>query len=414
MIYVLGGTSKTTMIDTVLNYNVVGGTSAPSNPTENTIWVNTSNTVHAHAFSNTEPHRVSNNKNLIVYPFYQTTKTEAGITWTDNGDGTVKANGTTTDTESYFRPSNKSIATHEFILQPGTYHLSGCPSGGSNSTYVLQVGYSGNNWDGVTWANDVGEGITFTITKEVKARCVLAIRKNTTVSNLVFKPQLERGSSATSFLKGDATGQVWIQTGNYSPVEFDALKDNEIQIIPINTKQYISGAWVNKTAKTYQSGAWKDWVIYLYNTGDKCESLHGGWTTSTRWHATNAKTPYITYNEDTMLVGVTGSGKNFQSGILETVDGVDLTNYSKLTFVVTKTEASQAFDDGWVRVYIGTTANLSGNVTANVEKYIDRPGTYTLDISSLSGVHDIIVKVVCAGNTSSYTRVTFSQIYLSN
>lgn len=38
-----------------LNYKVVGGTSEPSNPKENTIWVNTDTAITSHVFSATEP-----------------------------------------------------------------------------------------------------------------------------------------------------------------------------------------------------------------------------------------------------------------------------------------------------------------------------------------------------------------------
>lgn len=48
MIFVLGGGAN-------LNYKVVFGTSAPSSPKENTIWVNTSTAITGHAFSVTEP-----------------------------------------------------------------------------------------------------------------------------------------------------------------------------------------------------------------------------------------------------------------------------------------------------------------------------------------------------------------------
>lgn len=37
-------------------------------------------------------------KNLILYPYYDNTELENGITWTDNGDGTITANGTATAT----------------------------------------------------------------------------------------------------------------------------------------------------------------------------------------------------------------------------------------------------------------------------------------------------------------------------
>jgi hypothetical protein len=48
MIYVLGGGAP-------LNYKVVGGTSAPSNPKENTIWVNTSTAITRYVFGPDQP-----------------------------------------------------------------------------------------------------------------------------------------------------------------------------------------------------------------------------------------------------------------------------------------------------------------------------------------------------------------------
>lgn len=49
----------------------------------------------------TEANITRTGKNLIPYPYYHTTRTDSGITWTDNGDGTITANGTATKT-SYF------------------------------------------------------------------------------------------------------------------------------------------------------------------------------------------------------------------------------------------------------------------------------------------------------------------------
>ena len=55
-------------------------------------------------------------------------------------------------------------------------------------------------------------------------------------------------------------GLVWIKTGTESQIVFNALKKNSIQIMPLFAKQYISGAWVEKSAQIYQSGEWKDWI----------------------------------------------------------------------------------------------------------------------------------------------------------
>ena len=85
MIYVLGGGAN-------LNFKVVGGTTAPSDPKENTIWVNTDTAIHAWDFSATEPTKRSKNKNMVLVDASTTTKN--GVTFTVNSNGSITVNGT--------------------------------------------------------------------------------------------------------------------------------------------------------------------------------------------------------------------------------------------------------------------------------------------------------------------------------
>lgn len=62
-------------------------------------------------------------------------------------------------------------------------------------------------------------------------------------------------------------GMVWITTGISSSVEFNALKKNGIQVYPTSAKQHISGAWVDKNAKSYQGGKWADWMYVILGDG---------------------------------------------------------------------------------------------------------------------------------------------------
>lgn len=57
-------------------------------------------------------------------------------------------------------------------------------------------------------------------------------------------------------------GMVWILTGTSSKVEFNVLKKNYVQVYPISAKQYVSGAWVDVTAKSYQGSEWVDWIMW--------------------------------------------------------------------------------------------------------------------------------------------------------
>lgn len=61
-----------------------------------------------------------------------------------------------------------------------------------------------------------------------------------------------------------AAGRVWIKTGISSSVYFNSLKKNCINVYPLAAKQYVSGAWVDVTAKSYQNGKWCGWYPYGY------------------------------------------------------------------------------------------------------------------------------------------------------
>jgi hypothetical protein len=76
-------------------------------------------------------------------------------------------------------------------------------------------------------------------------------------------------------------GMVWFTIGTSSTVEFNALKKNGIQVYPIFAKQYVNGAWVDKTAKIYQGSKWVELLsdIFLISKGNLHEDVTGGWST---------------------------------------------------------------------------------------------------------------------------------------
>ena len=125
-------------------------------------------------------------KNLVPYPFYNKTKTENGITFTDHGNGIITASGTATDN-----------AFFHFVIESttrvkGVYTLSGL-SGGSGTTYYIQPFISGSAVRGLTNGSYLYEfdGILDKIT--------MVVTKGTTIDNLEVKLQLEQGDKATAF-----------------------------------------------------------------------------------------------------------------------------------------------------------------------------------------------------------------------
>lgn len=141
----------------------------------------------AKALGMEQPAEVSvSSKNLIPYPYADTTKTVNGVTFTDNGDGSITVNGTATELAYFILQKGK-------WLLPGKYFLSGCPASGSSDTYYITTnGYNGES--------DIGTGRILDITSDlIQTNIAIIIKPGTTVSNLVFKPQLEPGMTAAAY-----------------------------------------------------------------------------------------------------------------------------------------------------------------------------------------------------------------------
>lgn len=111
--------------------------------------------------------------------FATASQTINGITWTINADGTVTANGTATaNSFLYLIDVNANIAFGEETV------ISGCPAGGSASTYEIQVAMQG----GTTY-HDYGNGeyIPFDYVYRYFVCCV---RNGYTANNLIFRPMI--------------------------------------------------------------------------------------------------------------------------------------------------------------------------------------------------------------------------------
>lgn len=138
-------------------------------------------------------------RNLIPYPYQMTTKTESGITFTDNGDGSITVSGTAT--------SSIDFTLCRFAAKKGVkYFISGCPTGGSKSTYYLHMrGYN----------QDFGKGAIINCSRDFTNTVDIVINAGTTVENLVFKPQLELGTTATEYEPYKTTGDLSTADNKY-------------------------------------------------------------------------------------------------------------------------------------------------------------------------------------------------------
>lgn len=130
-------------------------------------------------------------RNLLLQSDYASSFTQNGITFTNNGDGSVTANGTATGLATF------PFAPH-VTLDSGTYTLSGCPPTGSDSTYRLDI-LDVPTSTGVTNREDYGEGRTFETVGGTTNAVRLHVASGATVNNVTVYPKLEKGNIATDW-----------------------------------------------------------------------------------------------------------------------------------------------------------------------------------------------------------------------
>ena len=141
-------------------------------------------------------------KNLNSYPYFRKSgRVNNGVTYTVNADGTIEPNGTATGGDSSFGVHSRTLpTTNPLILPNGTYILTGCPSGGSNSKYYLLASKM-EGGGGSTLGIDTGSGAEFTVngddyyTDKAVIQVTVNIRQGYNTNGKVWKPMIR--------LKGD-------------------------------------------------------------------------------------------------------------------------------------------------------------------------------------------------------------------
>ena len=123
----------------------------------------------------------SGQKNLLQNT--ETSRTISGVTFTVNPDNSVSLSGT----------ASADITTYRIITEApalsGDMVLSGCPSGGANNTYKLDIL---NGLGGGILANDYGSGAVIDWSKFTTGKFTVRIRiqQGTNVDGLIFKPMI--------------------------------------------------------------------------------------------------------------------------------------------------------------------------------------------------------------------------------
>lgn len=140
-------------------------------------------------------------KNLIKYPYYSSGGVRNGVEFRVNADGSVTLNGTATSTVSFNFTYSQS--NPRWLLPPGQYKLSGCPVGGTASSYrlicnarVLEGGSAST-----TLATDFGRvegGVPFTVSDSITydgMGVYIQLSAGTVCNNLTFYPMIREAST---------------------------------------------------------------------------------------------------------------------------------------------------------------------------------------------------------------------------
>ena len=112
-------------------------------------------------------------------PNNATSKTLNGVTFTKNSDGTVVVNGTSTASCFY-----NIISDNEVPITTTNLILSGCPLGGTSSSYRLRATYTDTSY-----SEDIGNSIKLKGGKVLQI-VTIVITNGTTCNNLTFKPMI--------------------------------------------------------------------------------------------------------------------------------------------------------------------------------------------------------------------------------
>lgn len=172
-----------------------------------------------------------------------------------------------------------------------------------------------------------------------------------------------------------AEGMVWIESGTGAEASFNALNKQALWVCPRYARQYVSGNWVTRGAQSYRDGAWIAWWDgYLYNQGNQCTPVTGGWSPAGYqfWtYGCNAslKSGYIS------LALVSGQA----SGGVGTVNKVDLSGHTLL-----KATVNPEGNDLYVCVLNTKSTDMHGSVPAHAIATGSSSQTVSIDIKKFS------------------------------
>ena len=128
-------------------------------------------------------------KNLIPYPYVNTSQTINNVEFTVNGDGSISVDNAASAI-TQFRLYGWTTGVSPFLLRKGTYILSGCPSGGGINSLRLYL----HNQDSSITIPDDGEGTQFTLSDDTYVGIAIRVANGYDADGKTVYPMLRLAS----------------------------------------------------------------------------------------------------------------------------------------------------------------------------------------------------------------------------
>lgn len=195
---------------------------------------------------------------------------------------------------------------------------------------------------------------------------------------------------------------VWISTGTSSAVAFSATKKNPIMVYPLFAKQMVSGALVDRDAKSWQGGEWVDWWNgELFDNGNQFTYITGSWTGSGYTHTSQ------TFAAGTIADGnIVLNGSTAKLVGLGTNKAVKVSGYSKLRWsgeVVGSILSGGKYLSA--AIFISTSkADFTGKRVAN-QSLNKQSGAFDLTLDIPTGVETAYIVVRSEVDTACKTKI---------
>lgn len=219
-------------------------------------------------------------KNLIPYPYYESSHIDHDVTFTDNGDGTITADGTASGNALF----GMRLATENFVFAKGKYTLSQ-PQGASRSTYRIYIdGYVNGSYSksfitGVETSFEITESDVATYTSYAIS---LVVYSGTTINNITIAPMIRYASDT------DSTYQPYAKTNKQLTDDVALLESGKANTDMVAADfdaatSYTAGNYCVQDGKLYKfknnhSGAWSSSDVDEVKIAGELASLKSGLT----------------------------------------------------------------------------------------------------------------------------------------